>query len=237
MKLSAPIYRLKHRAKVLSREERIPLHEALDRIAMEEGFNSWSLLAAKASAAAPSRELLARLNPGDLVLLGARPGHGKTMMSLELMVEAMKSGRRGAFFTLEYNATDILNRFQDIGEDPVIFSDQFTFDDSDAICADYVIERLESAPRGTIVIIDYLQLLDQKRENPELMVQVRALKSFASERGLTFVFISQIDRSYDSSARSCPGPSDVRLPNPLDLKLFNKTCFLNDGEVQIEAAS
>ena len=33
MKLSAPIYHLKRTAKILSREENIPLHEALDRIA------------------------------------------------------------------------------------------------------------------------------------------------------------------------------------------------------------
>ena len=32
-KLSAPIYRLKRKAKLLSREKNIPLHEALDRIA------------------------------------------------------------------------------------------------------------------------------------------------------------------------------------------------------------
>jgi replicative DNA helicase len=177
------------------------------------------------------------LNPGDLVLLGSRPGHGKTLMSLELIIEAMKLGRRGVFFTLEYNEKDVLNRLQSIGGDPAIFSDLFEFDISDAISSDYIIDRLASAPQGTVVVIDYLQLLDQKRENPELVVQVRALKSFASERGLIIVFISQIDRSYDPSERSCPGLRDVRLPNPLDLTLFNKTCFLNDGEVQIKAAS
>ena len=37
--------------------------------------------------------LFARLSPGDLVLLGARPGHGKTQLSLKLAVEAMKSGK------------------------------------------------------------------------------------------------------------------------------------------------
>ena len=30
----------------------------------------------------------------------------------------MKSGHRGAFFTLEYNETDILNAFRAIGEEP-----------------------------------------------------------------------------------------------------------------------
>lgn len=237
MKLSAPIYRLKRRAKALSREKGIPLHDALDRVAVEEGFNRWSLLAARAAETTPSKELFARLNPGDLVLLGARPGHGKTLMSLELVVEAMKSGGRGAFFTLEYNETDILNAFQSIGEDPASIDGRFEFDNSNAISANYIIERLESAWPGTVVIIDYLQLLDQKREHPDLMVQIRALKSFASDRGLIMVFISQIDRSYDSSLKACPGIEDVRLPNPLDLTLFTKMCFLNDGQVQFAAVS
>jgi len=47
MTLSAPIWRLKHRAKQLSRKAGIPLHEALDRVAREDGFESWGLLAAR----------------------------------------------------------------------------------------------------------------------------------------------------------------------------------------------
>src|SRR5690606_14490410 len=91
MKLSAPIYHLKRKARLLSREENIPLHEALDRIALQEGYSSWSLLAARLSASKPARKLFAQLKPGDLMLVGARPGHGKALMSLELAVVAMKS--------------------------------------------------------------------------------------------------------------------------------------------------
>lgn len=179
MQLSAPIYQLKCKAKLLSRERNIPLHEALDRIAGEEGFGGWSLLAAKASAIAPAGKLFARLAPGDLVLVGARPGHGKTLMSLELAIEAMKSGGRGVFFTLEYTAKDVLDRFRALGVEPARFDGLFEFDDSDLINADYIMKSLTSAPRGTLAVIDYLQLLDQRRENPELIVQVRALQSFA----------------------------------------------------------
>jgi replicative DNA helicase len=236
MKLSAPLYSLKRKAKRLARESDIPLHAALDRVAAAEGFGRWSLLAARASAETTAERLFACLVPGDLLLVGARPGHGKTLLSLELAVEAMKSGRQAAFFTLEYAQRDMEGRFRALGATPAQFGGLFTFDNSEAISADYIMRALQAVPPGTLAVIDYLQLLDQKRKNPELAVQVRALKAFARERGLILVFISQIDRSYDASAKPCPDIGDVRLPNPLDLSLFSKACFLNDGEVRFGAA-
>ncbi|MGV3614074.1 MAG: DNA helicase [Fimbriimonas sp.] len=228
MTLSVPIYRLKRKARLLSREAKIPLHEALDRIAAEEGFRSWSLLAAKAAAAAPAAKLFARLAPGDLVLLGARPGQGKTLLSLELAAEAMKAGHRAAFFTLEYTERDVRDLVGALDFDWA----RFDFDGSDAMGAESIVQRLASSPPGTLAVIDYLQVLDQRRENPALMDQVRTLKTFARERGLIVLLISQIARTYDSAKKPFPDTTDVRLPNPLDLGLFDKTCFLNDGEVR-----
>ena len=43
----------KRKAKRLSRADNIPLHEALDCIARQEGFSGWSLLAAKVATATP----------------------------------------------------------------------------------------------------------------------------------------------------------------------------------------
>lgn len=236
MKLSAPVYRLKRKAKELARKDDIPLHLALDRVAVGEGFGAWSLLAAKSAEALSAEGLLARLAPGDLLLIGARPGHGKTLLSLQLAVEAMKAGRRAAFFTLEYTAKDVLGRFRALGVDPAPFEALFGFDDSDAISADHIMRVLADAPDGTLAIVDYLQLLDQKRGNPELMVQISALKVFAREKGLILAFISQIDRAYDLAVKSCPDLNDIRLPNPLDLSLFNKACFLNEGEIRFQVA-
>lgn len=237
MRLSAPIHRLRRKARLLSRDKHIPLHEALDRIAREERFGSWGLLLAKTPTRAPAKALLARLAPGDLVLLGARPGQGKTLMSLELAVEAMRSGHRGVFFTLEYGIRDVRDRFRALGVEWTQFEGLFACDTSDTISADHIVASLAAAPRGTLVVVDYLQLLDQRRENPALSDQVRALKAFARERGLIIVFISQIDRSYDPARKPCPDLRDVRLPNPLDLKLFDKACFLNDGRIRFQAAA
>ncbi|MCP4560210.1 MAG: AAA family ATPase [Bosea sp.] len=235
MKLSAPVYRLKRKAKELARKDDIPLHLALDRVAVGEGFGAWSLLAAKSAETLSAEGLLARLEPGDLLLIGARPGHGKTLLSLQLAVEAMKAGRRAVFFTLEYTARDVLRRFRALGVDPAQFEALFSFDDSEAISADHIMQALAEAPRGTLAIVDYLQLLDQKRGNPELGAQISALKAFAQEKGVILAFISQIDRSYDPAAKPCPDLDDVRLPNPFDLSLFSKSCFLNEGEVRFRA--
>lgn len=219
----------------MSRAKDMPLHQALDHVAAGEGFVSWSLLAA-AGATVSARDLLARLSPGDLVLIGARPGHGKTLLSLELTIEAMKSGRRGAFFTLESTRSDISKSFAAVGADWAMYDTLFDFDNSDAISADFIIERLASAPQGTVVVVDYLQILDQKREKPALMTQIRALQSFARAKRLIIVFISQIDRSFDPVKKPCPDIGDVRLPNPLDMSLFDKTCFPHNGAVQLREA-
>src|SRR5581483_6139880 len=237
MKLSAPIYHLKRKAKLLSRQEKIPLHEALDRIAVEEGFRQWSLLSARASVASTASKLFTQFRSGDLALIGARPGHGKTLLSTEILVEAMKAGNRGVFFTLEYTEQHVKDLFRTIGVDVADFRDRFELDTSDAISADFIIKRLGSVPRGTVVVIDYLQLLDQQREKPTLADQVHALKVFAHDRGLIIIFLSQIDRSYDASTKACPDLGDVRLPNPLDLTLFSKTCFLHEGNAQFRGAS
>ena len=166
----------------------------------------------KAAAITPANRLFPQFRPGDLVLVGARPGQGKTLMSLELAVEAMRAGHRAAFFSLEYTEKDVLERLRAIGVEPAQFDELFEVDCCDAINADYVVKEMAAAPRGTVVVIDYLQLLDQRRENPDLSVQVRALKSFARDKGLIVVFISQIDRSYDPATKPYPDLDDIRAP-------------------------
>ena len=237
MKLSAPIYHLKRSAKRLAREEGIELHVALDRIASGEGFKSWSLLAAKYQSSSSASKLYAGLKNGDMMLIGARPGQGKTLLALEIAVEAVKSGKRGMFFTLEYTEGEVLERLSSLGIERSQLGAGFEFDCSDGICAEHIISKALSAPTGAVIVIDYLQLLDQKREHPPLAEQVEALKSFAEKSGVAVVFISQIARSYDPSGKRSPDLSDVRLPNPLDLALFTKTHFLSGGPAHMSAAS
>jgi replicative DNA helicase len=235
LKPSVPIYRLKRQARIASREHQVPLHDALDRIAASEGFSTWSLFAARANATSPAARLYAVLKPGDLLLIAARPGQGKTLLSLQLALEAIKAGNRAVFFTLEYTVTDMVNRLNAVSADWRAHRDRFWFDDSEAISADHIVESLATAEPNTLAVIDYLQLLDQRRDKPELALQVGQLKAFARKRGVVLVFISQIDRSYDPSKKDFPDVNDVRLPNPVDTTLFDKACFLQSGEIQIDS--
>ncbi len=232
MKLTAPIYHLKRKAKALSREQSIPLTTALDRIARHEGCESWSLLAARHAATSPAKALYEQLKNGDLLLIGARPGLGKTLMALELAVEAMKAGRRAFFFTLEYTEAQIANRFKRLGTGLADYRDLFVPDCSDRISAEYIEKRLACAAPGTMVVVDYLQLLDQRRSTPPLDQQISALQAFAKAKGLIIVFVSQISRTYDPQQKPFPTLEDVRLPNPINLAAFDKTCFLNESGVR-----
>jgi replicative DNA helicase len=232
MKLSAPIFQLKRRAKLLSREAQIPLAEALNRVAESEGFRTWSLLAARYAKRDPAPAILASLEPGDMVLIGARPMQGKTVLALKLLAEARKAGRFCGYFSLEYTNVEAANMLKSYGLD----ASDVLLDTSDAICANYMIAKLAAAEAGAVVVVDYLQALDHRRDKPALADQIAALKAFAADAGLIFVFISQIDRHYDATAKALPDITDVRMPNRIDSALFNKTCFLREGEIMFGGA-
>jgi replicative DNA helicase len=236
MTLSAPIPVLKQQAKALARDQNIPLHEALDKIAQREGFSAWSLLSAKTASKSNALTLLEQLQPGELVLLGSRRGQGKTRLSIELALQLMQRGGRAAFFTLDFTPTEVAACFTALGAEQASVADRFLLDDSDQICADYIVARLASALVPSLVIVDYLQVLDHKRENPPLMHQVQQLKRLAQERQCIVLCLSQIERRYDPAAQPLPGAGDIRLPNPLDLSLFDKLCFLNQERLEISSA-
>jgi replicative DNA helicase len=231
MRLSAPIYQLKRRAKLLARDEEIPLHEAQDRIAREQGFGAWSALSSAMRANASTFALLPRLEDGDMLLLGARPGQGKTLLGLRLLLDAAREERRAVFFTLEYTDLEARERLRILGADLERMPEIVT---SNEISADFIIRHLTGSPRGTVAIIDYLQILDQQRSKPALSEQMQLLQEFARQSGVILGFISQIDRSFDPESNPLPGIEDIRLPNPIPTGIFSKACLLHAGEARLQ---
>jgi len=236
MKLSAPLPVLKQRAKALARQDSIRLRAALDRIAQQEGYGAWSHLAARAEPGDAIAALFERLGPGDLVLIGARPGQGKTLLAFGLAIAAMTRGHPAALFSLEFTAADVARCFGALDRSADEFGDRLLVDVSEQICAAHVAARLAGTPAGTLVVIDYLQLLDQRRDTPGLAEQVRELKDFAARHQAIVVCLAQIRRGFEAASKPYPDWNDVRLPNPLDLSLFDKACFLHQGRMQLVAS-
>lgn len=228
MRSSTPLFRLKREARLLPRRENIPLHEALDRLAVGEGRRNWSLL--MQDRPTPARRFYDTLQPGDLALIGARPRQGKTLMGLQILVEALEAGHMATFFTLEYTRHDVLERLQFLGFDKTHLIDRMVIDTSESISAGYIASQLSDAPEGAMAVIDYLQLLDRRRDTPPLAEQVKLLAQFARSKGVILIVLAQIDRSYDARDEGTPCISDVRLAEPLDLSVFAKTCFIQAGK-------
>jgi replicative DNA helicase len=237
MKLSAPIFVLKQQAKALSQKDKLRLHVALDQVAVREGFNAWSHLASVWQRTDTSRSLYEQLRPGDLLLLGSRPGQGKTLVSIGLAVEAMTRGHRAAFFTLEYTAAEVEKLFAMAGRSMDDFKGKWRLDTSEDISANHIAEHITGEPPGTLVVVDYLQLLDQRRDKPNLDEQVRDLKALALKSQSIVVCLSQIAREYTLTSRAFPSLEDVRMPNPMDLSIFDKSCFIQDGKMQLHEAT
>lgn len=234
MKLSVPIHVLKRRARLLAREADIPLYRALDIIAKKEGMASWSHLAARMSQAPDTRALLTEIGPAGLVLLAARPGQGKTMLGLELALEAIAHSRDSTFFTLEYTEGETRERADRLSNASHLQKLEIVA--SDDIAATSIVEHLKHKNKATFAVVDYLQLLDQKRTNPDLDEQVAALRAFALESNSLIVVLSQVDRNFDATSKALPDATDVRLPNPVDLAAFSKLCFLHDGRIAVSTA-
>ncbi len=237
MKLSSPIYTLKRQAKRLSRDNGMPLHQALNRIATQEGYSDWSHLTATYAKATPAQKIIRQMRPGDMMLIAARPGHGKTLLGLELGALAPRINRTGHVFTLDDTETQVHQRLSQLGYDPAAPGQSIVVDTSDSICADHIMNHLTTAPDKALIVVDYLQLLDQRRSTPQLDHQIQALRSFATQHGAIIVAIAQIDRAFERSAQGLPGVADIRLPNPADLSLFDTRCFLHDGVIQLEKAA
>lgn len=241
MKLSSPIHVLKSQAKDLKRSQSISMVEALNKVAEREGYSSWSLLQSKNSKSFPKSyaEILNYFNDGDLVLIGARPSMGKTSFSIGLFVQAIQ--RKLApnyYFTLAEVHKDIAGRIAIYDESIGNFSEREGYpgnehlgyigiDYSNDISADYIIERTKATIiKGSVIVIDYLQMLDEKRTNPPLQEQIEKLKKYAKEKNCIIIFISQVRREIENQVDKTPTLKDIRLPNPLDLRLINKVILI-----------
>ena len=185
-------------------------------------------------------EILSGLRGGDLVILAARPGVGKTSFALNLAVNAAKAGTAVAFFSLEMPAEQLIQKImctearvnlkkmrngsltsadwqQLIKACSTLQSLNFSVDDSSALS---IMElrakarrQLHDAEQG-LIVVDYLQLMEShsgyKDRHLEVAEFSRGLKMLAKDLDVPIIALSQLSRRVDDREGKRPQLSDLR---------------------------
>lgn len=186
-------------------------------------------------------EITGGLKNGELVLLAARPGMGKTQFSLNIAYNAAKAtGRRSVFFSLEHSTEQIsaralwmltgidthkiLNRdnsslderlqkaAEDLqGVDLLVYDVQPMFDTVETL-----IENLKGVDNLGLIVVDYLQLCSLSRwKSIDRKAESRSIllvfKRAAKELGVPVIVVSQLSRKCESREDKRPDPFELMI--------------------------
>lgn len=188
--------------------------------------------------------------PGDLILLAARPSMGKTALATNL---ALGAGCPVAFFSLEMSCEQLVQRFMaNLGkinatrlrtgkmepeewvrfmdlEERLIRKPIFINDSARLTPLELRAQarRLTAKHRIGLVIVDYLQLMScpgAKSREQEVSQISRSLKALAKELHVPVIALSQLNREVEKRSDRRPIMSDLRdsgsLEQDADLILF-----------------
>lgn len=189
-------------------------------------------------------DLLGGLEGGDMIVIGARPGVGKSAFVTQVTASLARSGKRVGFYNLEMQEKQVYERFvvaeSGIGLTRLRRAVRFLGDEEERFRrANEVLEkeeriiittgskamseiRNESRHMGyDVIIIDYLQLLRADKtyrgnRYAEVGAISRAIKSLAMELNIPIIALSQLNRV--SEAREGKEPTMAELREAGDIE-------------------
>ncbi len=182
--------------------------------------------------------VLAGMGNSDLVLVGARPGMGKTSFCLNIATNvALATGKNVCIFSLEMSAEQLVTRvisseamvdsyalrtgklepkqWEDIAETTSrLASTNILIDDTSGISVAGMKSKLRRVQNLGLVVIDYLQLMQSDRRNDNRVQEVgdisRGLKIMAKELNVPIICCAQLSRGPESRTDKRPMLSDLR---------------------------
>jgi len=182
--------------------------------------------------------VLAGMGNSDLVLVGARPGMGKTSFALNIGTNvALSTKKKVCIFSLEMSAEQLVTRiisseamvdsyalrtgkldqkqWEDIANAASkLASCDILIDDTSGINVTEMKAKLRREKNLGLVVIDYLQLMQSARRSENRVQEVadisRALKIMAKELNVPIICCAQLSRGPESRTDKRPMLSDLR---------------------------
>lgn len=184
--------------------------------------------------------MLGGFRAGELTLLGARPGMGKSAFALEVMRHVAQRGQAVLFVSREMSNEALTRRL--IAQDGQINAgDLRTGKRLDWQRVTQTTERLyalpvyltqtvrtvpmiaaaiKAVPECALVIVDYLQILSAPKELRDRRLQVEhlsaGLKALAMEHGVPVFVLSSLSRPETKSKSTAPGMASLRDSGALE---------------------
>ena len=174
----------------------------------------------------------------DLVLVGARPGMGKTSFCLNIATNvAIKTKKTVCIFSLEMSAEQLVMRmlsseamidshklrtaelddtdWEHLGQAATVLSQtDILIDDTTGITATGMKAKLRRVKNLGLVIIDYLQLMQSDKHTDNRVQEIgdisRALKLMAKDLQVPVITCAQLSRATEQRTDKTPQLSDLR---------------------------
>ena len=182
--------------------------------------------------------VLAGMGKSDLVLIGARPGMGKTSFALNIATNVAKQTKKAVcIFSLEMSAEQLVNRVlasealvnsyalrtgeltPEDWEHLAVASGELSgcdilIDDTSGMTVTAMKAKLRRVQNLGLVVIDYLGLMQGDRHNDNRVQEVseisRSLKIMAKELMVPVICCAQLSRGPESRTDKKPMLSDLR---------------------------
>ncbi len=184
-------------------------------------------------------KMITGLNKSDLIILGARPGMGKTSFALNIARNvAVNTNKTVCFFSLEMTRDQLAQRMLSseagIKSEKLrtgdLTADEWTrlaqagdmlskaniyFDESSDITVPQMKAKLRRMPKLDLVVIDYLGLMKSARHTENRVQEVseitRNLKNMAKDLKVPVIACAQLSRATEAKGKSHrPALADLR---------------------------
>lgn len=202
--------------------------------------------------------------PGQLIVIGARPSMGKTSLALGFVRQAAQQGKNILVLSLEMSAEQVCHRIlADLSKVSLaqisthqLGSREFTAlvnaanvangyriwvgESADNI--DPVARQIKHRHGLDLVVVDYLQLMDIRAESREQQIATlsRGLKRLARALRVPVIVLSQLNRNLEQRANKRPTLADLRESGAIEqdadiVMLLWRPGYYNQDDDQTEA--